>query len=554
MQDHQDSIERQNVFTSVISKHMKTDKEISYSIIRGEFNELSARETISRYVEEHADEPADVIVCANDNMALGVSKYLKTQGINPKWKNCAVTGFDDIPQAMLELPPFTTVRQPLKEMGIKAVDLMVKKLENKKTGNISYVDSSLIIRQSCGCKSNKKDEKILTMEKINKFQNNYFRSEQLLRSISHMGQQLSSCSETDGLMYTLDSNLEALEVDDFAVYAFNKTLPQNNPFHPDTKILCEELFLRLHGKRMTEYGQVKQGSFATFIQNLYNNRLNNFVVKMMTASNEIIGCIIYNASSILHPYICSISTNLAQTIFKLHTLAQKQLYSELLEAEVTKRTEQLIEANNKRIQVEAEVLKISEMERQRFSTDLHDDICQRLAGITMLCRCYSNQEGEITKKQMLEISELTSETLQCTRQYAHNSYPVDLDSLGLKDSIGNLCAAFQNSTGINCRYEWLLPPDAVFTQLQSINIFRIIQEAIQNIGKHANAKNVTVRISKEDENFVFRIIDDGNGIISGKNRKPGLGMKSMQYRADQIEAVFKVKSNFPTGTIIEIRK
>ena len=58
-----------------------------------------------------------------------------------------------------------------------------------------------------------------------------------------------------------------------------------------------------------------------------------------------------------------------------------------MEEEISKRTKELIEANNRRIQVEAEVLKITEIERQRFSTDLHDDICQRLAGISMLCKC-----------------------------------------------------------------------------------------------------------------------------------------------------------------------
>lgn len=553
LETHQDSIERQNVFTSVISKFMKKDSRISYSIIHGSFMELSAREAIAEYIEKNPDNAADAIVCANDNMALGVSKYLKTQTQNPKWKNCAVTGFDDIPQATLELPAFTTVHQPLEEMGTKAVDLIVKILDGKKTREMNYVDSTFITRQSCGCKSNKKDEKLFTMERINRLQNIYFQSEQFLRNMSRMGQQLNACAETNGLMYILDLNMAVLEIDDFAVYVFKNPLSLDGHFK-ETNIECKELFSRRHGKRLTEPGPLTSGNFMDFVTKFTKGETGSFVVKLLNAANGVIGCIVYNSHSFIHPYICSISTNIAQTIFKIQTLTEKQRYSELLEAEVSRRTEQLIEANNRRIQVEAEVLKISEMERQRFSTDLHDDICQRLAGIAMLCRSYTNQDEKITKEQMLEISELTSETLQITRQYAHNSYPVDLDALGLKDSIGNLCASFQAATGIKCDYEWLIPNVNPFNELQCINIFRIIQEAIHNIGKHADAKNVIVKISRAAKDIVIQIIDDGKGMSANKNGKPGLGMKSMQYRADQIDAIFKVKANVPKGTVVEIRK
>ena len=102
------------------------------------------------------------------------------------------------------------------------------------------------------------------------------------------------------------------------------------------------------------------------------------------------------------------------------------------------------------MEVEGEVLRISEIERQRFSTDLHDDICQRLAGISMLCRSYSKNEEGAKKEEMEELAQLISQTLQTTRQYAHNSYPVELESLGLNRSINNLCNSFENTTGIKC--------------------------------------------------------------------------------------------------------
>ena len=254
----------------------------------------------------------------------------------------------------------------------------------------------------------------------------------------------------------------------------------------------------------------------------------------------------------MHPYICSISTNIAQTIFRLQTLAAKQKYSETLEMEVSKRTKELMIANSKRIQVEAEVLKISEMERQRFSTDLHDDICQRLAGIAMLCRCYSSSDSVISKEQMTELTELITGTLQATRQYAHNSFPVEIDSLGMKDSLGNLCASFKSQNNIDCSYIWNIPCNDIFSRMECINIFRIIQEALHNISKHSEATKAWVQLTQSGNKITVRISDNGKGFKQSKKKTPGVGMKSMQYRADQINAIFKMKQNNPTGTTIEL--
>ena len=205
-----------------------------------------------------------------------------------------------------------------------------------------------------------------------------------------------------------------------------------------------------------------------------------------------------------------------------------------------------IEANEKRKRyadhLESEVLKISEIERQRFSNDLHDDICQRLAGISMLCRSYSKLDTPVQKSQMEELTKLISDTLQRTRQYVHNSYPVDLDTIGLDASLSNLCASFEQQSEIKCKYEWKLPPEIVLDKTQKLNIFRIIQEALHNVMKHSKAKNVCVSCvlcHKEDESFiVVTVTDDGIGISNEKMNNSGIGLNSMQYRANQIGAEF----------------
>ena len=144
---------------------------------------------------------------------------------------------------------------------------------------------------------------------------------------------------------------------------------------------------------------------------------------------------------------------------------------------------------------------------------------------------------------MVELTELITETLQTTRQYAHNSFPVELDSLGMKDSLSNLCNTFQNQAKYPCTYEWNLPEN---------KIFRIIQEALQNVLKHAKATEVKVQIYTSHKNVFVKIIDNGKGLSPSSQKKDGIGMKSMQYRADQIGANFTIKPNVPSGTVIEL--
>ena len=544
-----DSEERKIIFENVLENYKKKDPEISYVTIPGQFSELAAREMIALYINSHPDEPADVIVCANDNMALGINKFLKSQNTHTMWENCAVTGFDDIPQAAIEIPAFTTVHQPLEEMGEKAIDIMLEQLN----GNLiseSFVESRLIIRESCGCKMTTDKTKTVPEKHIKSIQRKFFQSEHLLKQMSHLGQQLNTVTNTDGLMYALDTNLALLGINDFALYSFQGTVNSNKTDKLMSKTY--ELFLRKNGQRMTQYGKIKKGPLKNFLSALIDQKSHSQVLKLLSNPNGITGCIIYDAPDYMHPYICSISTNIAQTIFRLETDEKIKKYSEQLEKAVQKRTKELIEENNMRIKVEGEVLKISEMERKRFSTDLHDDICQRLAGLAMLCRCYSTSEKPISQEQMVELTELITDTLQTTRQYAHNSFPVELDSLGMKNSLSNLCNTFQSQSKSECCYRWALPDNIIFTHPQEINIFRIIQEALQNTMKHACATKTNVEIFMRRNYVIIRISDNGKGLKRNKNKKEGIGMKSMQYRADQIGAGFKVGSNTPKGTVIEI--
>ncbi len=546
--EHPDAEEREQIFTKTMEAYKPWFSDLSYKLKRGFFTEVAAIRAMTEYIEEEKESP-DVVVCANDNMAIGVYKYFK---INPQIKECAVTGFDDIPQARFEIPSLTTVHQPLNEIGEKSIELMYELLQGKTVAEEVFIESRVVYRKSCGCKGSK-DDFASDEEQFRAMQANYVQSETLLRMVSHIGQDLNYGETFGALKYVVRQNLNQLGLDNFSILRFStgkgkSGYLKNMPVDP--------LFVRRSGNECYEFDRELKMPLGQFYRRFYDldpQTKPSMILKFLTAGNELIGCIFYEADENVLPYLSSISINIAHGLNRITIAEERRKRSEFLEREVNERTKELVEANNKRMEVEAEILKISELERQRFSNDLHDDICQRLAGISMLCRSYSNQAQPVEKNQMLELAQLIGETLQTTRQYAHNSYPMELESLGMNHSLSNLCDSFEAQSGIHCSYEWGMPKGVHFDKIQKLNIFRIIQEALHNIMKHSKAKNVLVSVKPDSRKTVIQVIDDGVGFVMAPGQSgKGLGLNSMQYRANQIGASFVIKSNKPQGTCVQL--
>ena len=424
---HQDNILREQNFIDMMKLYKTEGKINDFEIIRGDYTEESAIQALFDFENLNVKKIFDVIVCANDNMAIGVNKFLKMYQSRCFSDNCAVTGFDDIPQAQLENPALTTVMQPMEEMGGRALLMMKNILEGKKVNKVEHVESKFIIRASCGCmESNEVDIEDLK-NKNKKIQFQYLYSEKLLRMISYMGQELNSVYSIQEMRGYIDRNLDLIGVKNFCILSFIESEKSFSKY-------IYPLYVRKNGKMDDSFYSVPKVLLREFSD--YFFELNDaYISKFLLLGKNTLGGIFYQADDELHPYICSISINIAQTIHRLKIREEDFKYAENLEKEVQKRTKELLESNNRRIEVEAQVLKISEAERQRFSTDLHDDICQRLAGISMLCRSYSNKTEPVEKSEMVELASLISDTLQRTRQYAHNSYPVELENLGINHSL-----------------------------------------------------------------------------------------------------------------------
>jgi signal transduction histidine kinase len=176
--------------------------------------------------------------------------------------------------------------------------------------------------------------------------------------------------------------------------------------------------------------------------------------------------------------------------------------------------------------------------------------------------CKSLTRGVSAESLLPELSELIDETLLRTRQYAHDAFPMELDALGLKEALGALCHSVNKQTSCRCEYTWSAPEPSPLSPAQDINVYRIIQEALHNVIKHAKADKADITVKAEGPLLIVRVRDNGIGSSRQDGDKPdnpatrrreGLGLRSMEYRAHQLGAEYIFESSCSGGTTVELR-
>ncbi len=569
---HRDNIIREHVFNKSMQKYLYQFKDIEFEIVNCDFLEMSAIQAMKLYIRSHEVNPVDVVVTANDSMAIGVLKCLRSIN-NAAWKNCAVTGFDDIPQAQMEIPPLTTVKQPLDLLGEMSVQTLHDFYRNESVPRVQLVNTEVVIRNSCGCNrfiledSNTDSFEGLNSsrdfkEKMLQIYTREIKSEEYLKHVSILAQQLNSAYSVRELVFCLQDFLEKMEIS--LCYFFMYPQAQN----VDTN-KAYLLYERYEGTEIISGDTPRLHDLKDFFDSLFSRKHTkpfSHCLLHLTAGDVPLGILVYEADDIVQPHICNAARLIQNAIRLIQVLDKEKDRAKQLEAEVAKRTSDLLKANkelkkeaDKRIAVEAEVLKISEMERLRFSLDLHDDICQRLAGISMFCSSMKSAGEPVLK----DLSSMIDETLTRTRQYAHDFFPLELDTLGLQEALESLCMNVQKQTGCVCEYVWKIDSEIQLTVAQKMNIFRIIQEGMQNVIKHSKASYVKLSALCTADTVTFSLEDNGTGKIeksiapNSKAQKrqalgSGMGLKSMEYRAHQIDAGYTWKSESGKGTSIKI--
>jgi signal transduction histidine kinase len=199
-----------------------------------------------------------------------------------------------------------------------------------------------------------------------------------------------------------------------------------------------------------------------------------------------------------------------------------------------------------------DLIQNSEREQRRIGQDLHDGLCQHLAGTALICQALHDELAEhdvADARAAQRVVELIKEGITLSRQTAKGLDPVEIGSEGLMQALDDFANATSKLFDVTCRFECDSP---VFIRDSAVagNLFRIAQEAVRNAVHHGKAKNITIVLVSEEDGVELRVEDDGLGITNTPKSRGGMGMTIMPRRADVIGASFEAAPRQKGGTVV----
>lgn len=193
-----------------------------------------------------------------------------------------------------------------------------------------------------------------------------------------------------------------------------------------------------------------------------------------------------------------------------------------------------------------------EEERQHISRELHDDLGQAL---TIHMISIRNLQGDLSIpsetlfERLQSLHDQTYDLFIKIRGLAQDLRPPVLDALGLKVSMQTYCREFTRRTHLPITFEVdeSLP---VLPDIYNITLYRVLQEALSNVVKHAGASHVWVDLSMEDANILLTVQDNGRGFKALEKQSNGMGLSSMRERVTIAGGKFTISSLQKNGTIL----
>src|SRR5256714_5464091 len=229
--------------------------------------------------------------------------------------------------------------------------------------------------------------------------------------------------------------------------------------------------------------------------------------------------------------------------------------NEMLEYRVRERTAELSVANKqlkneirRRKGLEGEILEISDREQQRLGQELHDGLCQHLTAVAFMARSVAlrlNNHRVIDAADIEKIADLVNEAASHTRDLSRALHRSDVDAAGLVGALQDLVG--REIWKVPCRLE-VKPSFHMEDNTAAAQLYRIAREAVINANKHAQAREIVVRLERSPRGMVLHITDDGVGFRNDSKLKGGLGIHIMNYRAQLIGGRLEMDSQKRRGT------
>lgn len=203
------------------------------------------------------------------------------------------------------------------------------------------------------------------------------------------------------------------------------------------------------------------------------------------------------------------------------------------------------------------LIEVQEATLRQVSRDLHDEFGQILTGVGLMLR-RAGQKGMTAATdpalltELQAVKQVVEETLQKVRDQSQMFRPAVLDDFGLEQTLEWLTRQFEKQSGLPVHFhsngfESTLPPE------DSIHIYRVVQEALNNAAKHSKAQQAWVTVEEQDGELRLEIRDDGRGFDVAAAQGEGLGLMGMRERAEHLQGTFSLRSAPRQGTLIRVR-
>ncbi|THU34777.1 PAS domain S-box protein [Niastella caeni] len=265
-----------------------------------------------------------------------------------------------------------------------------------------------------------------------------------------------------------------------------------------------------------------------------------------------------------------VSMGLFRHIKKNGTIIDVEVYSHdfvyndkisrlILAVDITEKLEAIREYRKTTVQLRElsdHLLNIRETERTSIAREIHDELGQHLTilkmDISWLHQKLQKYKDATVLQKTSDTLQLLNETIKTVRRIATDLRPSMLDDLGLIEAIEWQSKEFENRSGIKISFESTISHLPVATSVAT-SLFRIYQEALTNIGRHAMAKNVYSKMHLENDTIILTIQDDGIGFdMNTLDAKKTLGLLGMKERTLMMAGRFEINSKAGEGTTIVI--
>jgi PAS domain S-box-containing protein len=207
-----------------------------------------------------------------------------------------------------------------------------------------------------------------------------------------------------------------------------------------------------------------------------------------------------------------------------------------------------------------EQIKVQENERNRIARYLHDHVAQDLSTLKIGLETLFDEPAKLSpekKKKISEISQVLQDSISSVRDLSYDLRPAGMDQLGLVRTVYQLCEDFSEKNNLHVDFYSAGVKDLKLDFDTAINLYRLIQEGLNNIKTHARADNVIIRLVASSPNIILRIEDDGRGFdvdnrLAKALKEKRMGLSNMEERVSLLAGKMDIKSQIGRGTRIFI--